>query len=115
MPSVFGVFHIELRPGVKGEDLEKLYTEEIYPLADAYEGMEILLLKGDKGARAGKYVQIITMESVEERNRLWGSPKDPPGSGEGRTTQVQEVYGKVAALAEMSGPPGWTDYVVVDK
>jgi hypothetical protein len=114
MSKVIGISHIELRPGVKGEELEKLYAEEL-PSANAFEGMQVFLLKGDKGPRAGKYIQIIVLDSVEVRNRLWGSPEAPPGTGEGWTAEVREILEKIGALATMSGPPGWTDYVVIGK
>jgi hypothetical protein len=73
-----------------------------------------MLLKANKETRRGQYLQIIAIDSVKIRDRLFGAPDDPPGMGEGRTEKVQAAMKNLGALADLSGPPGWSHYVVID-
>jgi hypothetical protein len=107
MAKVFGVHTVELLPGVKEEDFEKFMIEEGCPVWS--EGVELYLLKGDKGERVGKYVILFVIDSVEVRNRVFGPPGGPsPGLPEA----VKAAVAKYRTFATSSG---WADYVVVGE
>ncbi len=76
MAKVFGMHTIELRPDVKEADFERFVVEEVLPLP-LYPGWKARLLKADRGARAGKYVLLTEIDSVEARNRYFPTQDQP--------------------------------------
>ena len=50
MAKAFSMHMLALKPGVKGEDLEKFAKEKVYPNFEAPPGYKGYLLKGEKGA-----------------------------------------------------------------
>jgi len=113
MSKVFGMHMIALRPGVKAEDFEKFVTEEVYPLLSR-AGLEVYLLKGDRGDREGKYLVMWEFESVEARDRL--SPS--PGQMSEEAQQLFEPFAPVFEKWETFATPLdtiCTDYVVVGE
>ena len=62
MSTVFGLHEIELQPGVDPEEYERFFAEEIAPSPEL-PGWKTHLLKGDRGARAGKYLVLLEIEN----------------------------------------------------
>jgi hypothetical protein len=113
MPKVFGIHTIALKPGVKAEDFERFVIEEVYPVAEL-EGVEMYILKGDRGDREGKYLWVMEIESVEARDRLFPSP----GESSEEARQFFESYAAVLEKWDTLATPVdviYTDYVVVGK
>jgi len=115
MAKVFGIHEIELRPGVTAEEFERFYTEATAQLPPR-QGWNFHLAKADRGARAGKYVLIIEIESVEARNRY--APESGAASEEAQreladNAGVAEQWGKLATVPGSDAV--FTDYVVVGK
>jgi hypothetical protein len=73
MPKVFGMHEIELQPGVEPEDYERFFAEELAPTLKL-PGWKTHLLKGDRGARAGKYLVLHEIESRDSRDRYFPGP-----------------------------------------
>jgi hypothetical protein len=113
MAKVYGITHLELKPGVTPEQLEAFYARSL-PAFRRIEGMEVYLLKADKGRSAGKYLQIIILESVAVRDEVWGAPGDPSGAGSGWTDEVRQWVKEWGNLVTALDPPGWTDYVTLE-
>jgi hypothetical protein len=113
MSKVFGMHMVALKPGVKTEDFEKFVKEEVYPLP-SLEGMELYLLKGDRGDREGKYLVMLELESVEVRDRHFPSP----GEASKEAQQVLESWAGAMEKWDTFATPMsviLTDYVVVGK
>lgn len=112
MAKVFGINLIALRPGVQGAEFERFVKEEIHSFQWP-QGVRLLLLKGERGDREGKYLMMLEFESVARRN--WASPANGQLSAE----YLQMMEPVMAALNKWStfasGPvdPTFTDYVVV--
>ena len=112
MAKVFGVTPIELRPGVSGEAFERLWLEEYAPLGKRL-GWIGHVAKADRGERAGKYVVIWEITSVEARDR-YSSAQDKL-TDEALALWVPDfnrLSQKLDTYVE-----GWpsSDYVVIDK
>jgi hypothetical protein len=117
---VFGMHEIELNPGVKEEDFENFFLNEL-ATAPLYQGWSVRLLKGDRGARKGKYLVLIDIESLEARDRF--SPAHNQGSGE--SDQFEEAYTDIweplfhkwtmFSPTNMVQHPDYTDYLVLEK
>jgi hypothetical protein len=114
MAKVYGIHPLELSPGVTGEAYEQFATGEGAALLHMFPGVKIALLKGDRGARAGKYAVIWEFDSVEARDAVF-----PPGQSQAQAAQqlpesVARLLEKAAPLASGWGDPQfYTDYAVV--
>jgi hypothetical protein len=116
MPKVFGLHEIELQPGVDPEEYERFFAEEIAPSPEL-PGWKTHLLKGERGARAGKYLVLLEIENLESRDRYF--PR--PGEESEEFTRFFEQHPEAAAALEKwqkLGPFGSetdisTDYVTI--
>jgi hypothetical protein len=111
MPKVFGLREVELQPGVEPEEYERFFAEEIATLPQL-PGWKAHLLKGDRGARAGKLLILFEVDSVEARDRYF------PGANEESEEwhRFLAQHPETAAAWEKSGISEndiWTDYVTV--
>ena len=107
MAKVFGIHMIELAPGVTEKELAEFLIKEGRSVS--LEGIEIHLLKGDKGDRVGQYVVLFLMDSVETRNRAYG----PPGGPEPERSEAEKAV--IAKYASLVSTSSWADYVVVGE
>src|SRR5215211_3637850 len=60
------------QPGVEPDDYERFFAEEIATVV--LPGWKTHLLKGDRGERAGKYLVLLEIESLEARDRYFPRP-----------------------------------------
>jgi hypothetical protein len=116
MPKVFALHEMELQPGVQPEEYERFFAEEIAPMPEL-PGWRTRLLKGERGARTGKYLVLFEIESLEARDRYF--PR--PGEESKEFTRFFEQHPEAAAAMEKwekyspfdSENDITTDYVVV--
>jgi hypothetical protein len=108
--AVVSIHEFELGPEVSDEAFEKLVLEEWVPAWSQVPGMgNFKLLKGNRGARDGKYTFTFEMESVERRDQLFPQP----GVGSERIEQFQAAHpGLVERLESFLADNAWTDYGV---
>ena len=66
---VYGLHMIDLKPGVTGEQFEDFFANRYLPLWNA-PGWTIRLLKGDRGDRAGRYLVMYEIETMDVRDQL---------------------------------------------
>ncbi len=111
MSKVFAMHVGVLNPGIKEEDYEKFLTEELYP-AWQLPGVEVYVLKGDRGDKKGKYMLMFEFDSVETRDRYF-----PGGQQSEEFRQFMDSIGAVVRKWGTFGylPGEHTDYVVVGK
>src|SRR5687768_7740599 len=120
MTRVYGLHEIELNPGVNEEDFEKFFLNEVAK-TPFYPGWSARLLKGDRGARNGKYLMLVDIESVEARDRF--SPSPNAGSEEAdqfdqeHKDEVAPIFEKWATFSptQIGQNSNYTDYLVLDK
>lgn len=113
MSRVLGMHALELKPGVDEHVFEDFICGEILPVYARVPGQAVHLLKGDRGERAGKYLMVIEIASVERRDQIY------PTEGQ-FAVDVEELIGNVDALwekfygfVEEPPDPAYTDYVVM--
>ena len=114
MPKVFGIHEVELPQGVTPEEFER-FGQQLASVPD-FPGWKGYILKGDRGDRAGKYLILFEIESVQARDRYYPTPEEE--SDEAR--RFDEQHPEAAALWEkyaetLTGPHSWTDYVEVSE
>jgi len=93
--KVFGMHEIELQPGVEPEDYERFFAEELAPTLKL-PGWKTHLLRGDRGARAGKYLVLHEVESLDSRDRYFPGP----GEQSEEFTRFLEQHPETAAAME---------------
>jgi len=117
MAMVFGVHEIDLRPGVTAEEFERFLAQEYAPgAAPQPAGWKTYYLKGDRGDRAGKYLVLIAIDSVETRDHYFPAPGELSAAAQQYFDQRSESEQAVAAkLDTLVTPVGesYTDYVVI--
>ncbi len=69
MAKVIGIHRLELKPGVTEEQVQALATQITREMQ--IPGGTVTLGQGDRGERAGQYVMIIEIDSVETRDRYF--------------------------------------------
>ena len=100
-----------LEDGMTFEQLEKLYLEEYKPAIEKnFPGVEIHLLKGERGERTGKYIESLVFDSLEDRNRWW--PENGKSSEEAKQAfdNMREIQDR---MMKMVSSHTFTGYVVL--
>jgi hypothetical protein len=75
-------------------------------------GWKFHLLKGDRGARAGEFLILFEMDSVEARDRFFPGPNQESEEWRRYLEQHPEVVAAWDKLG-ISEADIWTDYITV--
>jgi hypothetical protein len=115
MAKVLGIHEIEVHEGLSEASLKKAFRE----IAKQWEditGWKMLLLKGDKGQRSGKYALIYEIKSVQEREHPKGmSTEEVNRWAEEHKDFLDDFSKKWAAISptDTSTHEEYTDYIVL--
>jgi hypothetical protein len=112
LARVLSLHEIELRPGVDPAEFEQVFAAEVAP-APTLPGFKASLVRGDRGARAGKIHLLLEMDE-ETRARYFPIPDE--FSEELRRFMEQHpdtdaAWDRLNALTVQ--PNTYNDYVVV--
>ena len=116
MAKVYGIHEFELHPGCDEEAFARFFNQELIPFADE-EDWHLVLLKGDRGVRNGKYA-LMFYGSVEKRNAENPEPDVPSEEAkrwaEAHQEQINRLLEKWASFSpnDFGGHP-YTDYVEI--
>jgi hypothetical protein len=106
MAKVISVHEFELKPSARPEDVERLVAAGEHR-ARKLPGVTVTLLKGNRGARDGKYLMIVEIDSVAVRDRYWPTPTG--FSDEARSWAASSLGG----FGELFDRRTFTDYVAL--
>jgi hypothetical protein len=112
MPKVFGMHEIELRPGVTSEEYVHFYTKELAPLPEL-QGWKSYLLKADRGERAGKFLLLFEIESVDARDRYFPRPNTASEEVQQYLEQNPQAAAAWAKDDAFRSADRATDYIVI--
>jgi len=114
MTKVFALHEVELRPGVSAEAFETFFATQI-GAEPIYPGWWAQLLKADRGERAGKYLVMFEIESLELRDRYFPTAGERSEEARQYTQQHPEIAAMFEKWSTLASPPGeiYTDYIVV--
>jgi hypothetical protein len=119
MGKVYGIHEIELHPGVSEESFVKFFNQE-FAKSYAEFGWHLMLLKGDRGQREGKYAVLFELESREARDRLVPAHNVMSEEAKRWVAEHQELADhmdkKWASFSptDMGAHPEYTDYLVLE-
>lgn len=114
MPKVLSIQQVELRPGVDEQAFQRVVFGELAPFYRSM-GWEMRLLKGDRGARDGKYLLIFEIPSPAARDRLVPTPGKLSDEGRKIFATAGPVWEKIKTFTTIFLDPAFTDYVMVDE
>ncbi len=107
MARVFGIHEVNLRTGVSGADFERDVPRYLAAFSNAPGVRHAYLLKGDRGSRAGKYLFVLEMNSVEDRNRIFPASGETSKEAENWIKENADTWEKWGSAVETT----FTDYV----
>ena len=115
-PQLIGVHEIELNPEADPAEYERLARATVDQPAP--DGLAVRLFKGDRGARDGKYLMLIEIDTVATRDELFPIPDSTDDSpivqawaeaNPGAAQAWSRLDGYYEHAAEV-----FTDYVALD-
>ena len=118
MAKVYGIHEIKLHEGVSEESFKKAFKEFAKFFAEEW-GWKVILLKGDRGQRAGEYALIYEIKSVKERDRFaptpGGSSEEFNRWYEEHKAMADELMKKWATFSptDTGAHEEYTDYIVL--
>ena len=75
--KVLGLHYHEVPDGGRAM-LERLWPQEVYPLAERHmPGTDLVLLRGERGSRPAGYLTLWNLESVDTRDRYYPEEETP--------------------------------------
>ncbi len=113
-PTLGGLFALreyEIKPGMEAEFEEFCVNTSVPAFQKNFPGMEIYYLKGDRGARKGKYAEILSFESVEKRDYFFPTHDSTNAEIADEFWKMYETTNVETFLAE---PATYTDYFKVN-
>ena len=119
MTRVFGMHEIELNPGVKEEDFENFFLKEM-ATGPIFPGWGMRLLKGDRGAREGKYLVLFEIESAEARDRFAPAPNQSNEETDQFLKEHKEILDPIFekwatfSTTDLGANLNYTDYLVLN-
>ena len=109
--GLIAIREVDVKSGMEAE-YEKFCQNTIVPTwQKQLPGMEIYILKGDRGLRKAKYAQLMSFESTEKRDYYFPSPDSVNAE---IVDEYNEVFEKTDANAYLEETPSYTDYFRVD-
>ena len=113
-PTLGGLFALreyEIKPGMEAEFEEFCVNTSVPAFQKNFPGMEIYYLKGDRGARKGKYAAILSFESIEKRDYFFPTHDSTNAEIADEFWKMYETTNVESFLAE---PATYTDYFKVN-
>ena len=109
--GLIAIREVDVKSGMEAE-YEKFCQNTIVPTwQKQLPGMEIYILKGDRGLRKAKYAQLMSFESTEKRDYYFPSPDSVNAE---IVDEYNEVFEKTDANAYLEQTPSYTDYFRVN-
>ncbi|MEO0899822.1 MAG: hypothetical protein AAFY71_25645 [Bacteroidota bacterium] len=109
--EVASIHQIELKENADPYEFEKFVLAEIVPIYDRIKGLQLTLVKGDRGSRINKYAMILTFDTVEDRNRIFPHEGESP-----EDWGDDKVWEKLFSMSSGFGDESFfTDYVSISQ
>lgn len=111
-PPLYGMHEIELKAGVSADAFEKFVREEFAPAwVTPVNGLQLVILKGERGAREGKYQLVFAFSSIEDRSRHFPAEAAPTDLYRKTMQPRAAVFDKLGEfLADNADEASYTDY-----
>jgi len=102
----------ELQEGVTMEQLEDFLVNKYAPaFNEAFEGMSMSVIKGERGEKKDKLGIIYYMESDKIRNKYWTKEGVMSELGQASADKLQPLQDELGKLSTITGD-SYTDWIV---
>jgi len=112
MGEVMGIHYLDVKAR-KGGDLEEFVTKEFNgAMQDKIPGLNLYVMKGDRGDMKDHYILVYIFDTVERRNSY--IPSRESGASEefkNAIAPIMDVYDKLQSF--LNKEVSYTDYIVV--
>ncbi len=115
-PGVLVSLHrMTLKTGADAEAFEKFFGERVRPYwQEYYPGCTASLLRGERQAEPGTYIEMIRCDSKAVRDRYWPEPDTPSPAARAEQERAGAVANEInAAFETFTDYVGFVDYIVV--
>ncbi len=112
MATVLGMHEIDLGEGADAAEFERMAAA--VSSATAPSGMRVRVLKGERGSRAGQYLLILEMDSLDVRNLYFPVPDEDSEAllaFLGENPDAAQAWGALRSFEPTTDDP--TDYVAI--
>ncbi len=109
---VLGIHHVTLKPAIDVKAFEACIAKQNAAFKDVLPGLQLYIMKGDRGEQAGQYIVVYELDSTARRAEYW------PAVGGGPSPKAQEALSKVPDMKcgdymDGNAPDRYTDFVVI--
>jgi len=103
------VLTVNLDPDVTMNQYLDFFTNKFIPeLEKHFEGLEITLMKGDRGVYENKIGWVNYYKSEKDRDRYWPEEGKPSDEGKAAKAKVQPIFDELRKLGTWSDEfSGW--------
>ena len=103
------VLTINLAPDVTMNQYLDFLIDKFIPEAEKhYEGVKMIVMKGDRGGHENKIVLVNYFESEKARDRYWPEEGKPSDEAEAAKEKVQPLLDELQKMGTWSGEhTGW--------
>lgn len=114
---VLGIHNLVLKPDVAPADFERFVAEEwTPPFADVYPGVDLQVLKGERGNAPGTYLLVFEIDSIKARDHYFPAPGRQSDVAQALDTDCGERCDRVERrFDELARVIGYTDYYALVK
>lgn len=107
------IHSVTLKADADADAFEQLYREKVRPFWQKYyPGCTLTLLRGERQAEPGAYIQMVRCDSKSIRDLYWPEPGTPSDAARAENERSQKA-GDALDLGDMTEYQGFVDYIVV--
>ncbi len=104
-----------LKAGADAKAFERFYSEKVRPYWQAYyPGCTSFLLRGERQAEPGTYIQVLRCDSKAVRDLYWPEPDTPSPAARAEQQRAGAIGEEInATFGQFTDYEGFVDYIVV--
>ncbi len=109
------VHSMTLKAGADAAAFEQFHSEKVRPFWQKYyPGCTVSLLRGERQAEAGTYIQMLRCDSKAVRDLYWPAPDSPSPAAQAEEERAGAVGEEInAGFEQFTDYKGFIDYIVV--
>ena len=111
--KVIGFAHIsvELNEGITMDQFMDFIKKEYMPEYEKnYKGVQVVIMKADRGEHVNQLGWMSVFESLEARNNFWPEEGEPSEAGKAAGEKMQPMNDKMQSFGTVT--PGFSDWII---
>ena len=111
--KVIGFAHIsvEFNEGITMDQFMDFLKKDYLPEFEKnYKGVQVVIMKADRGEHVNQLGWIMVFESLEARNKFWPEEGEPSEAGKAAREKMQPMIDKMQSFGTVT--LGYTDWII---